>query len=94
MRKIVEIGEGEGSFLDLLLDETLCAGTVYIPEQLARMAGGINSHLKSGKKYELLMRIAIQKPIRLKNIAKTDSFFIEDHIVLEDDDQNTKLEYG
>lgn len=94
MRKIVEIGEGEGSFLDLLLDETLCAGTVYIPKQLARMAGGINSHLKSGKKYELLMRIAIQKPIRLKNIAKTDSFFIENHIVLEDDDQNTKLEYG
>lgn len=48
MRKIVETGEGGLSFLELLLDETLCAGKVCIPGDLVKQAGGINPVLKAG----------------------------------------------
>lgn len=53
--------ENEGiSFLDILLDERLCEGTICISKELVRKAGGINHKLKAKQKYELLLRIASQ----------------------------------
>ena len=28
--------------MDLLLDETICAGTVAVPREMVRLAGGVN----------------------------------------------------
>lgn len=51
------------SFLELLLNENLCAGSVKIEKELALQVGGINSHLKAKQKYELLLRIAKDMPV-------------------------------
>ena len=31
--------------MDLLLDETICAGTVAVPREMVRLAGGVNKRL-------------------------------------------------
>lgn len=46
------------SFLELLLDETICEGDILIPKELILLAGGRNDRLPAKKKYELLLRIA------------------------------------
>lgn len=51
------------SFLELLLNENLCAGTIKIEKELAIQVGGINTHLKGKQKYELLLRVAKNMPI-------------------------------
>lgn len=58
MRKVLAESRDKNSFLKLLLDETLCIGTVYAPEEWVRQAGGINQKLGAKRKYELLLRIA------------------------------------
>lgn len=37
------------SFLELLLDETLCAGKIMVPETWVREAGGFNPKLNAKK---------------------------------------------
>jgi hypothetical protein len=44
-------------FLELLLDENLCAGDVTIPKAWVVRAGGVNKRLFAKRKYELLLRI-------------------------------------
>ena len=55
--------------MDLLLDETICAGTVAVPREMVRLAGGVNKRLGAKQKYELLLRIAAETPVEL---AETD----------------------
>lgn len=50
--------EHQISFLELLLDETLCEGAVWIPKVWIQEAGGVNRRLGAKRKYELLLRIA------------------------------------
>ena len=38
--------------MDLLLDETICAGTVAVPREMVRLAGGVNKRLGAKQKYE------------------------------------------
>ena len=49
--------------MDLLLDETICAGTVAVPREMVRLAGGVNKRLGAKQKYELLLRIAAETPV-------------------------------
>lgn len=63
MIRIVKQAPEGISFLELLLNENLCAGTIKIEKELARQAGGINTHLKGKQKYELLLRVAKNMPI-------------------------------
>lgn len=56
-RILVENPEGN-SFLSLLLDETLCAEALWLPEAWIQEAGGVNTKLGAKRKYELLLRIA------------------------------------
>ena len=59
MTKILkQTSSGRISFLELLLDETLCSGDIKVEKELAIQAGGINPYLKAKQKYELLLRIA------------------------------------
>ena len=86
MRKIVETGEGGLSFLELLLDETLCAGKVCIPGDLVKQAGGINPVLKAGEKYELLLRIAEKTHISFRTVTENEPVNSDKYVVFEDDD--------
>lgn len=63
MIRIVKQAPEGISFLELLLNENLCTGTIKIEKELARQAGGINTHLKGKQKYELLLRVAKNMPI-------------------------------
>ena len=56
-RVLRQVAEGI-SFLELLLDETICEGDILIPKELIQLAGGRNDRLPAKKKYELLLRIA------------------------------------
>lgn len=51
------------SFMEILLDETICQGTIAIPRDLAVQAGGYNQRLKAKRNYELILRIAAKGPV-------------------------------
>lgn len=69
MIKTVKKSQNSNWFMDLLLDETICAGTVAVPREMVRLAGGVNKRLGAKQKYELLLRIAAETPVEL---AETD----------------------
>ncbi len=46
------------NFFELLLDERLCERELYIPADMVRKAGGINTALAEKRNYELMLRIA------------------------------------
>ena len=69
------------SFLELLLDETLCAGKILVPETWVREAGGFNPKLNAKKKYELLLRIAEKHGFAMEEMEYTQQ---EDEIVLDE----------
>ena len=94
MRKIVETGESGVSFFELLLDETLCVGTVCIPKELVKQVGGVNPALKAGKKYELLMRIAEKENIYFKNETENETVYLDNYVVLKDDEPQIKSQFG
>ena len=51
------------SFMDILLDETICQETIAIPWDLAVQAGGYNQRLKAKRNYDLILRIAAKGPV-------------------------------
>lgn len=93
MRDLIQ-AEGEVSFLQLLMDETICAGTVRVPKDLAKKVGGVNPCLKAGRKYELLLRIAQTAPISLVEQRAESETGAEEYVVLEDDPAEIKEEDG
>ena len=58
MKRVLRQAAEGISFLELLLDETICEGDILIPKELILLAGGRNDRLPAKKKYELLLRIA------------------------------------
>ena len=50
--------EGEISFEEILLDETLANGDIWVRKEALRNVGGINYRLGAKRNYELLIRIA------------------------------------
>lgn len=81
MTNILVETQDKGSFLELLLDETLCAGTICVPEEWVREAGGIHPKLKAKKKYELLLRIAEKHGFATEQAEETD---LKGYISLEE----------
>lgn len=69
-------------FMELLLDERVCAGTIKIPCEMMRSVGGINHKLPAKQKYELLLRIANEMQVELVE----DDNAIEDCMILSDDE--------
>ncbi len=74
-RILVENPE-ENSFLQLLLDETLCEGVLWIPEEWIREAGGINQRLGAKRKYELLLRIAAKHGFMISAVEKIQKGYV------------------
>ena len=65
MKRVLRQAAEGISFLELLLDETICEGDILIPKELLLLAGGRNDRLPAKKKYELLLRIAQRTPFEL-----------------------------
>ena len=94
MKRDLIQAEGEISFLQLLMDETICAGSVRIPKDLVKKVGGVNICLKAGRKYELLLRIAQTERISFVERQKENKISAEDYVVLEEDSEEIKQENG
>lgn len=89
MARVLVTTEDKGvSFLDILLDERLCEGTIKISKELVRKAGGINKKLQAKQKYELLLRIALQSDIAFEE-SEDDA-----EMALYDEPAENILEYG
>ncbi len=69
-------------FMEILLDETICQGTIAIPKDLALAAGGYNSRLKAKQKYELILRIALKSPVSFIEIEMEED--LNQFIILKD----------
>ena len=69
--------------MDLLLDETICAGTVAVPREMVRLAGGVNKRLGAKQKYELLLRIAAETPVEFAETGE-DACGQENMMVFDD----------
>ena len=69
--------------MDLLLDETICAGTVAVPREMACLAGGVNKRLGAKQKYELLLRIAAETPVEFAETGE-DACGQENMMVFDD----------
>lgn len=80
-------------FLQLLLDETLCAGKIWIPQELADKVGGVNKKLQAKQKYELILRIAKQTEIIFDEIDITETAMDRNMLQLEDDSKEETV-YG
>lgn len=81
MKNILVEAQGKNSFLELILNEQLCAGTICVPEGWVKEAGGIHPKLRGKKKYELLLRIAAKHGFAIEQTAEGN---INDCIVLEE----------
>lgn len=81
------------SFLELLLDETLCQGTIAIPAETVRLAGGINNVIKAKRKYELILRIAKVLPLYFEEVPERE-FCEKGYVVLPEDSLECLQEYG
>ena len=84
MIKIVTRASEGISFLELLLNENLCAGTIWIEKELAVRVGGVNTRLGAKRKYELLIRVAKEIPVELVDAEEVPEKCC---IKLEDDEE-------
>lgn len=78
------------NFLDILLDETLTIGTVYIPYSCFEKTSAINHRLPAKQVYELLLRLSLVFPILLSNQAPDNA----DDCLALDSQENTSNEAG
>lgn len=82
MKKIIKQASDGVSFLELLLDENLCAETVWIEKGLLICAGGKNTYLKAKQKYELLIRVAKIMPVKFVEMEEEPQ---KEYVMLEDE---------
>lgn len=92
MARLLKSTEEGIPFLDILLDETICAGEIWVPEELVRNAGGVNRKLRAKQKYELILRIAKGTSVQIEEVAPEIS--IEGMVRLCEDEPHSLAEYG
>lgn len=90
IRMLQESQEGM-DFLELLLDEKLCRGTILADKELVCRVGGINERLPAKKKYELLLRIVDFVPVKIVEALPEKTGEL---IVLEDDEEEAAANFG
>lgn len=90
--RILRKAEQGISFLDILLDETLCAGQIKMEKELVRTAGGVNHRLHAKRKYELILRIAAESPVVFEEPDEEGAY--EGLLLFEDDENETVEQYG
>lgn len=67
-------------FMDILVDETLLYGTVYIPSACFQTVSTLNHRLPSKQVYELVLRLSLQYPVLLKENSPADTS--DDYVIL------------
>lgn len=87
MKRLLKQSATGISFIELLLDETLCNGEIYVDKELIRQAGGVNEGLPAKRKYECILRIAKEMPV-----VFVEDFVEEqaDSFIMLDDDMHSK----
>lgn len=85
MARVLQSASEGISGLELLLDETLCEGPIWVEKEWLVHVGGINSYLPAKQKYELLIRMAMETPVCLSE-EELDSE--QRYILIEEDDNN------
>ncbi len=65
MARVLKQAEDGITWMNLLMDETICEGEILIEKSLAMRVGGINDYLPAKQKYEFLVRVAAEKPVVL-----------------------------
>jgi len=83
-RRLIQAENGI-SFMELLLDETICRGEIWIPQKLVSNAGGVNMKLDAKHKYELLLRIACETNFVFEE--QTEESAQSEAILLGDDNE-------
>lgn len=93
VQPFTQINRTSLGFLDILLDETLIYGTIYIPRTCFKTVSYLNHRLPAKRVYELLLRLAQEFPILLSDSAPIDpaSFIIlySDESELDEDNLRT-----
>jgi hypothetical protein len=83
-RILRKVPDGNGiSFLELLLNENLCAGNIKIEKDVAVQAGGVNMFLPSKRKYELFLRVAAEMSVELMDKEEEPD---KSYLTLEDEE--------
>lgn len=90
MARVLKQTEGGVIWLELLLDETICEGPVWIEKEMAVRAGGVNAYLSAKQKYELLIRIAAEQPVAFMD-EKLDP---DIKYIRLDDEKNSSVDDG
>lgn len=90
MARVLKQTEGGVTWLELLLDETICEGPVWIEKEMAVRAGGVNAYLSAKQKYELLIRIAAEQPVAFMD-EKLDP---DIKYIRLDDEKNSSVDDG
>ena len=78
IQPVAQVNTSTLSFLDILLDETLIYGKIYISKACFSTVSFLNHRLPAKEAYELVLRLAQEYPILLSNTAPSDldSYFI------------------
>ena len=75
--KIIQIEENtnekDTQFFQLLMDETLAQGEIYIPKEVLKQVGSINTKLKAKRVYELLLRVAERFTVQIKDVESVEN---------------------
>lgn len=90
MARVLKHAKDGVTWLELLLDETICEGPIWIERAMVVQAGGVNAYLSAKKKYELLIRIAIESPV----IFVDEPLDTEIDYIRLDDEKNGSVEEG
>lgn len=90
MARVLKQTERGVTWLELLLDETICEGPVWIEQEMAVRAGGVNAYLSAKQKYELLIRIAAEEPVAFMD-EKLDP---DIKYIRLDDEKNSSVDDG
>lgn len=77
-------------FLDILLDETLINGTIYIPKKCLKKVSTLNKRLPAKQTYEFLLRLAQLYPVLLTDTAPN----LSDCCMILDSDESPQDENG
>lgn len=57
--------EKDENFFEILYDERLAEGALWIPKSIFREVGGLNFRLRAKRQYELLLRLAERYPLKI-----------------------------
>lgn len=86
----VQQEERELQFLDILLDETLIYGTVYVPDDCLQNVSARNTRLPAKQIYEYVLRLAEVYPVQ---ISKTPPKNTKGYLVIKNFQKDIKIEF-